>query len=381
MTDENAATRGGSVDKLTGKVKEAAGNLAGNRDLAEEGKLQQARATEARRAGRLDAAAEQAADEARVDAELQATAVEQAEAGVALDEAERLDEIDRQQGADQARTRASARSRREELDHKVAAEEAALDRRERGVEAGAAAAEARAEEIHRRAAADAQAAATLAATREAGEGDDWMMQVTQIPRKAIQFGLWGARLPLTLAERVLARGQEDTSTWPPNLAFDKVEAGVKDVVGRATRDDTLVTAARLQRAEITRLESARAARVHATKVVDDAEAAAQARREELDGQREAVETAAAEGERRIEEAQRDTEQRAAKEAEAKRSATRTTAAKRRQAVDKQATRTDMQRARSQGEALRTEKAAVRARGKALELDAAVQAKKSSRRSR
>lgn len=207
-----------------------------------------------------------------------------------------------------------------------------------------------------------------------------MMQVTQIPRQAVQFSLWGARLPLTLAERVLARGQENTSTWLPNLAFDKVEAGVKDIVGRATHDDTLVTAARLQRAEITRLESARAAREHATKVVDDAEAAAQARREELDGQREAVEAAADEGERRIEEAEREAEQRAAKEAEAKRSATRTTAAKRRQAVSKQAARTDVQRARSQGEALRTQKAAVRARGKALELDGAVQAKKSSRRS-
>ena len=192
------------------------------------------------------------------------------------------------------------------------------------------------------------------------------MQVTQIPRQAVQFGL--------------IRGQEDTATWLPNLAFDKVEAGVKDIVGRATRDDTLVTAARVQRAEITRLESARAARVHATKVVDDAEAAAQARREELDGQREAVDAAADEGERRIDDAEREAEQRAAKEAEAKRSATRTTAAKRRHAVGKQAARTDVQRARSQGEALRTQRGAVRARGKALELDGAVQAKKSSRRS-
>jgi uncharacterized protein YjbJ (UPF0337 family) len=172
MIDENAATRGGLVDKLTGKVKEAAGNLAGKRDLAEEGHLQQARAAEARRAARLEAEAEQAADEARVDAQLQATAVDQAEAEVALDEAERLDEVDRQLGADHARIRTAARSRREELDRQVAAHEAALDRRERGVEAGAAAAEARAEEIDRRAAADAQAAATLAAARETVEGDD-----------------------------------------------------------------------------------------------------------------------------------------------------------------------------------------------------------------
>jgi hypothetical protein len=208
-----------------------------------------------------------------------------------------------------------------------------------------------------------------------------MMQVAQIPRHAVQFGLWGARLPLTLAERVLARGQEDASTWPPNLAFDKLEAGVKDIVGRATHDDTLVSASRLQRAEITRLESARSAREQATKVVDDAQAAARARREELDGQREAVAAAADEGERRIEAAEREAQQRASRAAEAKRSATRTAAAKRRQAIDQRAARSDVQRARSQGEALRTQKAAVRARGKALELDEAVQAKKSSRRSR
>jgi uncharacterized protein YjbJ (UPF0337 family) len=172
MTDENAATRRRLVDKLTGKVKEVAGNLAGKRDLAAEGELQQARAAEARRAARLEAEAEQAADEARVDAQLQATAVDQAEAEVALVEAERLDEIDRQQRADHARTLAAARSRREELDRQVAAHEAALERRERGVEAGTAAAEARAEEIDRRAAADAQAAAALGAARETVEGDD-----------------------------------------------------------------------------------------------------------------------------------------------------------------------------------------------------------------
>lgn len=171
MTHENAATRGGLVDRLTGKVKEVTGNLAGNRDLAEEGELQQARAAEARHAARLEAEAEQAADEARVDAEFQATAIDQAEAEVALDEAERLNEIDRQQGADQARTRTAARSRREELDHQVATDEAALDHRKRGVEAGAAAAEARAEEIDRRAAAEEEAAATLAAARETVEED------------------------------------------------------------------------------------------------------------------------------------------------------------------------------------------------------------------
>src|SRR4030095_8996698 len=57
MTDETAAPRGGLVDKLTGKVKEAVGNLAGKRDLAEEGELQQARADAAPRAGCVQATA------------------------------------------------------------------------------------------------------------------------------------------------------------------------------------------------------------------------------------------------------------------------------------------------------------------------------------
>lgn len=49
------------------------------------------------------------------------------------------------------------------------------------------------------------------------------MRINRIPRYALDLGLRGARLPPTVAERMLARGH-DTSTWPPVLMFDKVEA-------------------------------------------------------------------------------------------------------------------------------------------------------------
>lgn len=205
------------------------------------------------------------------------------------------------------------------------------------------------------------------------------MQISQLPRGAVDLGLRGARLPLTVAERVLRRGH-DTSTWPPMAVFDKVEAGVKDIVGRVTHDDTLRAAARLQRSEVAKREDAMTERAQAAELEAEAEARTRARREELDAERDAVDAASAERDRRIDEAEQEAQQRAAKEAAAKRTATRTTAAKRKQAVGKRAARADTERLRSEADALGAEKAAVEARGEALKLDNAVRAKKSARRS-
>jgi hypothetical protein len=204
------------------------------------------------------------------------------------------------------------------------------------------------------------------------------MQIKEIPRDALQLGFRGARVPLTVAQKLLARGD---SNWPPALMFDKVEAGVKDLVGRATRDETLHASARLLRAEVTKREEAMAEGAYAVEVEQQAEARAEARRDELGAKRDAVEDAEAERERQIEQAEREARERASKEAEAKKSATRTTAAKRKQAVSKRATRADAERLEAQAQALRTEQAAVQARGETLDLDKAVQAKKSARRSR
>jgi hypothetical protein len=205
------------------------------------------------------------------------------------------------------------------------------------------------------------------------------MQITQIPRDALDLGFRGARLPLTVAASVLARGR-DSSSWPPVLMFDKVEAGVKDLVGRATHDDTLRATARLQRAEVDKREEALVTRARAAEVEQAAEARAEARRGDLEAEREAMEEADAERERQIEEAEREARQRAAKEAEAKRAATRTTAAKRKKAVGKRASQAQAERLASESEALRAEQQAVEARGEVLDLDKAVEAKKSARQS-
>ncbi len=204
------------------------------------------------------------------------------------------------------------------------------------------------------------------------------MQIKEIPRDALELGFRSARLPLTVAEKLLARRD---STWPPAFVFDKVEAGVKDIVGRATHDETLQASARLQRAKVTKREEAMAERAHAAEVQQQGEARVEARRAELAAKREAVEDAEAQRERQIEQAELEARERAAQEAEAKRSATRTTAAKRKQAVSKRATRANVERLGAESQALRAKQAAVEARGDTLDLDKAVQAKKSARRSR
>ena len=107
------------------------------------------------------------------------------------------------------------------------------------------------------------------------------MHIQEIPRDALEYGFRGARLPLTVAGKLLARGD---SNWPPALMFDKVEAGVKAIVGRVARDETLQSSARLQRADVTKREEAMAERARAG-VEQQAEAqrdAVEARDETLD---------------------------------------------------------------------------------------------------
>ena len=142
MADKNPTARG-LVDKVAGKVKAAAGNLAGRRDLAEEGELQQSRAAQADEAARLEA------------------------------EAERLYDIERQQQAGQSRADAVAQQRRAALDRQEAAEEATLERREAAlaaddaaIAADDAAAHARADEIERQAADAERSADRLAGARK-----------------------------------------------------------------------------------------------------------------------------------------------------------------------------------------------------------------------
>ena len=162
--------KSGLVDKLAGKVKAAAGNVAGDRDLAEEGRLQQAKGARAGEAARLEVEAEQAADEARTRAELESNAVEQARLQAEIDEADRLDDIERQRHAEEARAASLADRRTDVAGRLEEAEQSALDRQEQAVAVEEALAQRRADEIERQAAQSERAADTLDAARRNKEG-------------------------------------------------------------------------------------------------------------------------------------------------------------------------------------------------------------------
>jgi uncharacterized protein YjbJ (UPF0337 family) len=159
------AKKTGLVDKLAGKVKAAAGNVAGDQDLAEEGKLQQAKGARADEAARRAAEAEQAADETRTKAELESHAVEHARLQAEIDEAERLDDIERQRHAEEARAASLADKRSDVAGRLEEEEQSALDRQEQVVEVEEALAQRRADEIERQAAQSERAADTLDAAR------------------------------------------------------------------------------------------------------------------------------------------------------------------------------------------------------------------------
>jgi len=166
MSETNPTARPALADKVAGKVKAAAGGLLGRPDLAEEGELQQSKAAQAEEAARLEAQAEQAADEAHARAELEANAVDQARVDAELDEAGRLEGIERQQDEAQTRDRAWADRQREAHSRHEAAERVALDRQEESIDAGEAASRRRADEIEREAAEAQRAADALAGARK-----------------------------------------------------------------------------------------------------------------------------------------------------------------------------------------------------------------------
>ena len=204
------------------------------------------------------------------------------------------------------------------------------------------------------------------------------MDIAKIRRDALALWLQGLRLPLTATEAVLKPGG-DTTSWPPAIAFEKVEVAIKEAVGTVLRDDTLVGMARLQRAAVTQREEALAKRADAAVTRAEARRTADAKAADVERQRRNAEQAADEREQRLDEERQEAEQQVAQKAARKKAATRKKAASRKEAVSKAATKAEADRLRKQADSLRAKKRAVAAQGKVLQLDREAQAKKAARR--
>lgn len=204
------------------------------------------------------------------------------------------------------------------------------------------------------------------------------MNVHTVQQHALSLWLKGARLPLTVTENVVKRG-EDTANWPPSIAFEKVEASIKGTLGRLTGDDHLVGLANLQRTEVDKRLEALTKKTEADARRGAARREAARTGEQLEEQREAVEERAARRKKRLaaekREARREVEERATK----RKAATRKAAAAHDEVTDRKARQAEAERLAAEAEALELEAEAVDAKGELLDLDKAIEAKRAARR--
>jgi hypothetical protein len=203
------------------------------------------------------------------------------------------------------------------------------------------------------------------------------MHIDQIRRDALGLWLRGMRLPLTVAERIARPA--DAKSWPPAVAFARVEASVTGVVGRLTGDQTLIARANLEGAEADQRDQALAKTAEAEAARVEARKKAEAREATLARQRELAEERASEKERQVEQDKREAEQQVAQEKARKQAATRKQAASRKKAIETQAAKAEADRLRKEAQTLRAKQKAVDAEGTVLDLDKAVRTKKAKRK--
>jgi hypothetical protein len=204
------------------------------------------------------------------------------------------------------------------------------------------------------------------------------VNISRIRRSTLTLWLRSVRLPLTIVETVVRRG-DDNGAWPPALAFGMFEGTVMDAVGRITRVDALIDMAALQRAEVAQRRRAIVLEGEATSTSTEVREEAEAKEVRLTEQRNEANLRSREREADAEADRQKAKQALDQRSARKRAAAKATTANRAKAIDQEATNADAARLRKNAQALRAKEKAVAAQGKALDLDKAVRARKTARR--
>lgn len=205
------------------------------------------------------------------------------------------------------------------------------------------------------------------------------MNISELPRTAVQQWLGVLRLPLTAVTRFT--GHSEDETWPPAVAFDAFEAQVEGFVGTVLHNEKLQEAAEQGRQRVARLRDAVALETAA----DEKRAAAES---ELEERRQAAKERALQAEDRADSAQERLEE---QEAAAKRQVRDTAAARKQEAdrvaetaqqrIDEQAKRAEQKRLKEERDALAERRKALKAKTRAVELDKATTATRQRRKAR
>jgi hypothetical protein len=199
-----------------------------------------------------------------------------------------------------------------------------------------------------------------------------------LTRTVVRTWLAGARLPLTIAESTLRRGEQNEE-WRPALAFNAFEGGIKQLVGTFTNDLELAREGDLERRKVSELRKAAQLEVAADIRKDEAEAELQDRLDADEQRRDRVEETAEQRRRRIEEEAQAKARRAEERARTKAETARAAEEKTKKAVAK-TERTARKKAVTEARgALSKERRAVTAKKAAAQLDEELEEAKAARR--
>ena len=205
------------------------------------------------------------------------------------------------------------------------------------------------------------------------------MQINTIPRTAMKATLVGLRLPICGIE--VLTGQTKNASWPPAVAFEGFEAGVKQVVGSILRDSELVEEGRLQQAKVTELRRAVDLEVQAEQKRAAGDRELRERLARAEDERNKAEQDARRREQVVQRDKRAAEQRVEREVGEKATAIAATAqrtAKRVTAVERDARLT---RIDQESTAVAQQRRAVRATKAAGNASAALERKKAQRQAK
>lgn len=202
------------------------------------------------------------------------------------------------------------------------------------------------------------------------------MSVQTIQRTAVRTWLSAVRLPLSAAEIVVGK---QGAQWPPALAFEGFEAGVKRGLGNLLGDPQLVEEGTLERGKLDQLLRASELEEAAERHRQEGEARFEQRTEAVEDHRRQIEEQQEEAAAKLAQEQGRREKAVAAKAGQKEQAARAADQARQKVVAAQERQARASRLDDESDALRRERDAVDSRNEVLEVDRALEATKAARK--
>jgi len=202
------------------------------------------------------------------------------------------------------------------------------------------------------------------------------MSLQTIQRTAVRSWLSAVRLPLTAAERVVGK---QGAQWPPAMAFEGFEAGVKRSVGNLLGDSQLAQEGSLESGKVAQLRRAAELEAKAEGRRQDAEVRFEDRKESVQERSRRLEREQEQREEKLAQDEADRKKAVEAAARKKEEAARKADQVRQEAVAAKERQARATRISAEAEALDHERAAVAAKGDVLEVDRALNATKVARK--